>query len=61
MKYSLKELRARKNMGQKELAHAINTSLQTISNYEMGKYVPNIKTAVKIAEVLGVKVEDIKW
>ena len=61
MKYSLKELRARHNMSQAELAKLAGVSRQAIAMYEKGEYTPNEKVASKIAEVLKEKITNIKW
>jgi DNA-binding XRE family transcriptional regulator len=62
MKFSLKELRARHNLTQEELARLAGLSPKTINYYE--KDVNRLRGASfknleKLAEVLKVKVDDI--
>lgn len=62
MKYSLKELRARNNLSQEELAKLVNLTARTIINYENDiESFKNIsyKNLEKLAIVLNVKMEDI--
>ncbi|SCL84976.1 helix-turn-helix transcriptional regulator [Sporanaerobacter sp. PP17-6a] len=56
---NLKEIRIKKGLTQKELADAINLSQETISQYEIGNRTPSIVVARKIAEVLGVSLDNI--
>lgn len=55
----LKEYRARINVNQTEMGRLVGVSRQTISQIERGDYSPSITLALKIAKVLGVRVEDI--
>ncbi len=62
MQYSIKELRARKDISQEELARLTNLTARTIYNYE--KDVLNLRNASysnikKIADTLDVEVEEI--
>ena len=62
MKFSLKELRARRNYSQEDLARRAKLTTRTISNYESD--VNNLRNASyanikKIAEALEVEVGDI--
>ena len=50
----LRALRRRRGMSQQELALALGVSKQTISNWEVGRKVPRMKTIEKIANVFGV-------
>lgn len=56
---SLKQVRVRKGMTQKELADFVDLSQETISQYEMGNRTPSIVIARKIADVLEVSLDDI--
>ena len=53
---NLKIARQRKGLRQKELGDLINLSSKTISNYEAGIRDPDIKTLIKIAQVLEVTI-----
>lgn len=55
----LKEYRARINVNQTEMGRLVGVSRQTISQIERGDYSPSVTLALKIAKVLGVRVEDI--
>ena len=62
IQYSIKELRARKDISQEELANLAGLTARTIYNYE--KDVSNLRNASysnikKIADALDVKVEEI--
>lgn len=46
-------------MTQEELADRAGCTRQTIIALEQGKYVPSIELAFKIAQVFGVKLEDV--
>lgn len=55
----LKELRAKHNMTQEELAARVNVSRQTINAIEKQKYDPSLSLAFRLASCFGVKIEDI--
>ncbi|KHS55802.1 XRE family transcriptional regulator [Terrisporobacter othiniensis] len=55
----LKEYRTRINVNQTEMGRLVGVSRQTISQIERGDYSPSVTLALKIAKVLGVRVEDI--
>lgn len=55
----LKELRARNGLNQQELGRLADVSRQTISLIERGDYSPSVTLALKLAQILGVTVEDI--
>ena len=62
MKYTIKELRARNNFTQEELAKRSGLNARTVNSYESN--VENLRKASyknieKIAEVLKVQVDDI--
>lgn len=56
---SLKQVRISKGMTQKELADSVKLSQETISQYEIGNRTPSIVVARKIADVLGVSLDNI--
>lgn len=58
-KYTLKALRANKNMTQEETAEALKVSTTTWSKWENGKRSPTVDKALEIAELFGVSFDDI--
>lgn len=60
MGYKIREMRERKNMTQVELATRSGVSRTTISNLENGvESVTTTKTLSKLAQALGVNVEEL--
>jgi putative transcriptional regulator len=55
----LKELRARHNLTQEDLAAKVGVSRQTIVAIEKEKYDPSLSLAFKLAKCFGTKIEDI--
>jgi putative transcriptional regulator len=59
IKTRIKELRARQNLTQDELAERVGVSRQTLLYLEKGKYNPSLVLAHKVAGVLKSTIEDI--
>jgi putative transcriptional regulator len=59
MKTRIKELRARYNLTQEQLADKIGVRRETILFIESGKYNPSLKLAFQIAKELESKVDEI--
>ncbi len=59
MKNYLKEERTKKQLTQVELAEMVNVSRQTIISIETGRYTPSVTLAIKLAVVLGKRVESL--
>lgn len=59
MIYSLKELRARKGLSQSETAEKLGVSVQTYNAWEADFGMVKARNAVKVANLFGVKVDDI--
>lgn len=55
----LKEMRARHNLNQSELAESAGVSRQTVSLIERGNYSPSITLALRLAQILDVRVEEL--
>jgi putative transcriptional regulator len=55
----LKELRARHDLTQEDLAAKVGVSRQTIVAIEKEKYDPSLSLAFKLARCFGVKIEDL--
>jgi len=58
-KNRIKELRAKYNLTQEDLAKKAGVRRETIVFLEKGKYNPSLKLAHDIARVLGVKIDDL--
>ena len=56
---NLEELRKSSGLTQQELSESAEVSRKSINAIENGIYVPSTVLALKIAETLGCKVEDI--
>ena len=59
MKNRLKVLRAERDWSQADLAEKLNVSRQTVNAIETGKYDPSLPLAFKIADLFGMKIEEI--
>lgn len=60
MKYTLKELRARKNKTQKEVAADIGISYQTYCTWEKDISNVGISKVYALADYFGVEIDEIK-
>ncbi len=59
MRTRIKELRAKYNLTQEDLAKRVNVRRETIVFLEKGKYMPSLKLAYDVAQVFKSKIEDI--
>ena len=59
MKTRMKELRAKYDLTQKELANKVGVRRETIVFLEKGKYNPSLKLAYDIAKILESKIEEV--
>lgn len=55
----IKELRARENLTQMDLARKVGVRRETIVFLEKGKYNPSLQLAYDIAQVFGMKIEEV--
>ena len=55
----LREIRKHRGITQVQLAEIIGVEQSTISQWETGRAQPSLKIAVKIANALGCKVDDL--
>lgn len=55
----IKKIRLLAGMSQEQLASAAGVSRISIVRYESGERIPDLDVAVRIANALGVKVEDL--
>ncbi|MFX0062497.1 MAG: helix-turn-helix transcriptional regulator [Candidatus Hermodarchaeota archaeon] len=59
MKNRIKELRARYNLTQEELAQKAEVTRQTISSLEKGRYDPSLKLAFRLARIFETQIEEV--
>ena len=59
IKNRIKELRARFDMKQEDLADRVGVRRETIGNLEKGRYNPSLVLAWRIAAVFGVTIEEV--
>ncbi len=59
MKNRLRVLRAGKNMSQAELGRLVGVSRNSINAVENGKFDPSLPLAFRIADVFGLKIEEV--
>ena len=59
MRTRIKELRARYDLTQEELAKKVGVRRETIVFLEKGKYNPSLKLAYDIAKVLKSKIDEV--
>lgn len=59
MKNRLKVLRAERNWSQSDLALHLAISRQSVNAIETGKYDPSLPLAFRIADVFGMRIEEI--
>ncbi|MCC7570014.1 helix-turn-helix transcriptional regulator [Candidatus Micrarchaeota archaeon] len=59
MKTKIKELRAKYNLTQQQLADEIGVRRETINFIERGDYNPSLKLAAKIAKKLNTTIDEI--
>jgi len=55
----IKELRARHNLSQLELAQRVGVRRETIVFLEKGRYNPSLKLAYDISKVFGISIEEV--
>lgn len=59
MNNRIKELRARHNLTQDDLANRVGVRRETIVFLEKGKYNPSLKLAYDISKVFGLTIESV--
>lgn len=57
----LEEARAQSGLSRQELADQVGVHYQTIGYIERGEYSPSLVLALRIAAILGVRIEEIFW
>lgn len=61
VKIEIQKARTAKKLTQKQLANITNLPVQTISQYESGKAIPNRQILSKIGQILGINLNKIKY
>ena len=56
---NIRRARTRRNLTQDDLAQAVHTTRQTISNYETGRSRPDVETLQRLADALGVELTEL--
>jgi putative transcriptional regulator len=59
VKNNLRDLRAERDWSQADLAEKLGVSRQTVNAIETEKYDPSLPLAFKIADLFGLKIEEI--
>jgi putative transcriptional regulator len=59
MKNRLKVLRAERDWSQGDLAERLQVSRQSVNAIETGKYDPSLPLAFRIADLFGLRIEEI--
>ena len=59
MRNRLKVLRATRNWSQGDLAERLGVSRQSVNAIETGKYDPSLPLAFRIADLFGLRIEEI--
>lgn len=59
MKNRMRELRSKQGWSQADLADKLDVSRQTVNAIETEKYDPSLPLAFRIAELFGLKIEEI--
>ena len=59
MQNRVRELREAKGLSQGELAGELDVSRQTVNSIEVGRYVPSLPLALKLARFFGQQVEEM--
>jgi putative transcriptional regulator len=59
MKNRIRVLRAERNWTQADLAERLDVSRNSVNSIENGKYDPSLPLAFRIADVFGLRIEDI--
>lgn len=59
LRNTIKVERARRNITQEELAVLAGVTRKTINTIETGRFVPSTTLALKLAQVFGLRVEDL--
>ncbi len=59
MNNRIKELRARENLSQLELAQKVGVRRETIVFLEKGKYNPSLKLAYDISQIFNMPIEEV--
>lgn len=56
---NLRMYRARADVSQAELAKQVGVDTSSVTNWESGTYMPSLRTTVKLADALGVTLDQL--
>lgn len=56
---SIKELRKKRGLTQKQLAELLGVKQQNVSDWERGERSPSVKNLKKLAEILNCQIDDL--
>ena len=56
---SLRAYRARADISQAELAKRVGVDTASVQNWENGDYMPSLRTTIKLADVLGITIDQL--
>lgn len=59
MELKIRQLREKAGLSQKALAHKAKISQGKVSEYESGKSIPRLDSARRIADALGVSIDEL--
>ena len=59
MQNLVRNLRESKGLSQGELAQEVDVSRQTINSIEVGRYIPSLPLALKLARFFGKQIEEM--
>ncbi len=61
LKNRVRQTRQDRGLTQEALAQAVGVTRQTIISLEKGGYTPSVALALRLAQALGCRVEDLFW
>lgn len=61
LKRTLKQWRALAGMTQSQLARTAGLAQSTVAHYESGRRVPSLNSARRLADALGILLDQIEW
>lgn len=57
--YNIRKLRKQNGMTQEQLAQRLNLKRQTLSNYEIGKRVPDIYELIELSDIFAISLDEL--
>jgi len=56
---NLRAYRAKTDISQVELARRVGVDTASVQNWENGDYMPSLRTTIKLADVLGITIDQL--